>query len=51
MLDADFSGGWGTYGETQQVLIGKEKAHHVIEVKLSEGSEKTALTILGIMQS
>ena len=51
VLDADFSGGWGTYGETQQVLIGKEKAHHVIEVKLSEGSEKTALTILGIMQS
>ena len=50
-LDADFTGGWGTYGETQQVLISKETEHHTVEVKLAEGSDKTALTILGIMQS
>ncbi|MBQ5311043.1 MAG: SGNH/GDSL hydrolase family protein [Oscillospiraceae bacterium] len=51
VLDADFTGGWGTYGDTKQILISKEKAHHTVEVKLSEGSEKAALTILGIMQS
>lgn len=51
VLDADFSGGWGNYGEPQQVIIGKESGKHTIEIKLSEGSEKTALTIFGIMES
>ncbi len=50
-LDADFTGGWGTYGETQQVIIAKENAKHTVEIKLAEGSEKTALTILGVMTS
>lgn len=49
VIDADFSGGWGNYGETQQILLGREKTAHTVEVKLSEGSEKTALTILGVM--
>ncbi len=51
VLDADFSGGWGNYGETQQILIGKESGHHEIEIKLSEGSTNTAMTILGVMVS
>lgn len=51
VLDADFSGGWGNYGETQQILIGKESGKHTVEIKLSEGSDKTALTIFGIMVS
>ncbi|MDD6992011.1 MAG: SGNH/GDSL hydrolase family protein [Oscillospiraceae bacterium] len=51
VLDADFSGGWGNYGEPQQVIIGKETGKHTIEIKLSEGSDKTALTIFGIMVS
>ncbi|MBR4223974.1 MAG: SGNH/GDSL hydrolase family protein [Oscillospiraceae bacterium] len=50
-VDADFSGGWGNYGATQQILISKETAHHTVEIKLAEGSSKTALTILGIMLS
>ncbi len=50
-LDADFSGGWGNYGETQQILISKEKEKHTVEIKLAEGSENTALTVLGVMQS
>ncbi len=50
-LDADFTGGWGTYGETQQIILAKEAAKHTVEIKLAEGSSNTALTILGIMQS
>lgn len=51
VLDADFTGGWGNYGETQQIFITKETAHHTVEVRLAEGSDKTELTILGVMQS
>ncbi|MBQ8978394.1 MAG: SGNH/GDSL hydrolase family protein [Oscillospiraceae bacterium] len=50
-LNADFSGGWGNYGETQPIIMSKEKEHHTVEIKLAEGSTNTALTILGIMQS
>ncbi len=51
IIDADFSGGWGNVGEPGQIVMGKENAHHTVEIKLSEGSDKTALTILGIMIS
>ena len=51
VLDADFSGGWGNHGESQQVIIGKETGKHTVEIKLSEGSEKTTLTVFGIMVS
>ncbi len=50
-LDADFSGGWGNYGETKQVLISKDIEKHTVEVKLAEGSTNTQFTIFGIMQS
>lgn len=50
-LDADFSGGWGNYGNTQQVLFSKETAKHTVEIKPAEGSEDKGITILGIMVS
>ena len=50
-LDADFKGGWGNYGETQQILISKDSEKHTVEIKLAEGSTNTSLTILGIMES
>lgn len=50
-LDADFSGGWGNYGNTQQVLFSKEAAKHTVEIKPAEGSEDKGITILGIMAS
>ncbi|MBQ5332466.1 MAG: SGNH/GDSL hydrolase family protein [Oscillospiraceae bacterium] len=50
-LEADFSGGWGNYGDTKQIIISKEKEKHTVEIKLAEGSANTELTILGIMQS
>lgn len=50
-LDADFSGGWGNYGNTQQVLFSKESAKHTVEIKPAEGSEDKGITILGIMAS
>ena len=50
-LNADFTGGWGNYGETQQVLFAAERTKHTIEVKPAEGSEDKGLTILGLMAS
>lgn len=50
-LNADFSGGWGNYGNTQQVLFGKETAKHTVEIKPAEGSEDKGITILGVMAS
>lgn len=50
-LNADFSGGWGNYGNTQQVLFAKEAAKHTVEIKPAEGSEDKGITILGIMAS
>lgn len=50
-LNADFSGGWGSYGSTQQVLFSRETAKHTVEIKPAEGSEDKGITILGIMAS
>ncbi len=50
-LDADFTGGWGNYGETQQVLFASENTKHTIEIKPAEGSEGKEITILGLMAS
>lgn len=50
-LEADFSGGWGNYGNTKQVLIATESAKHTIEIKPAEGSEDKGITILGLMIS
>lgn len=48
-MDADFSGGWGNYGFTQQFLISNEDVSHKIEIKLSDKSVNTELTILAFM--
>ena len=50
-LDADFTGGWGNYGNTQQVLFSTETALHTVEIKPMEGSEDKGITILGLMVS
>ena len=50
-LDADFTGGWGNYGNTQQALIGTETAKHTVELKPADGSEDKGITILGLMVS
>lgn len=50
-LEADFTGGWGTYGNTKQLTLTKETAKHTIEIKPAEGSEDKGITILGLMVS
>lgn len=50
-LEADFTGGWGTYGNTKQIVLAKETAKHTIEIKPAEGSEDKGITILGLMLS
>ncbi len=51
VIDSDFSGGWGTYGETTQALLSKDTEAHTIEIKPAEGSEDAELTILALMMS
>lgn len=50
-IDADFTGGWGNYGNTYQAVMGTESAAHTIEIKPAEGSEDKGITILGLMVS
>lgn len=50
-LEADFTGGWGNYGNTKQIVLNKEIAKHTIEIKPAEGSEDKGITILGLMVS
>ncbi|MGN0674231.1 MAG: SGNH/GDSL hydrolase family protein [Oscillospiraceae bacterium] len=50
-LEADFTGGWGNYGNTKQITLTNEVAKHTIEIKPAEGSEDKSITILGLMIS
>lgn len=50
-LDADFSGGWGNYGETAEVYCSEEKKLHRIEIRKKEGTEKGAFSIMGLLVS
>lgn len=50
-MDADFSGGWGNYGFTQQFLISNEAGKHTVEIKLSDKSANKNITILALMIS
>jgi hypothetical protein len=50
-MDADFSGGWGNYGFTQQFLIANETGKHTVEIKLSDKSANKNITILALMIS
>lgn len=50
-LEADFTGGWGTYGNTKQLILSKETEKHTIEIRPAEGSEDKGITILGLMVS
>ncbi|MBQ8175569.1 MAG: SGNH/GDSL hydrolase family protein [Oscillospiraceae bacterium] len=50
-LEADFTGGWGNYGNTQQIILSKEIEKHTIEIKPAEGSEDKGITIIGLMVS
>ncbi len=50
-LEADFTGGWGNYGNTKQITLTNEVAKHTIEIKPAEGSEDKGITILGLMIS
>ncbi len=52
-LDADFKGGWGSYGECTEVFVSEDQEikEHRIEIKKKEGSTGAAFTILGLLIS
>lgn len=50
-LEADFTGGWGSYGITKQVKLANEVAKHTVEIKPAEGSEDKGITILALTVS
>ena len=51
IIDGNFPGGWGNYGETYQSVLGTEVQKHTVEIKPAEGSEDKGFTILGLMIS
>ena len=50
-LDADFSGGWGNYGETVEVFSSDEKKVRRIEIRRKEGTAEGAFSIMGLLVS
>ncbi len=50
-LDADFSGGWGSYADTIQVYRSKEKKLHRIEIKKAATSGGDRFHLLGLLIS
>lgn len=51
LLEGDFTGGWGSYGAAEQILISSEPAKHTIEIKPAAGFEDKGITILAVMIS
>ncbi len=50
-LDADFTNGWGDYGECTEVYVAQDKKERTIEIKKKEGSTGAAFAILGLLIS
>lgn len=50
-LDADFSGGWGSYAETKEVYTSDEAAEHTIVIKKAADSTGDVFTVLGLLVS
>lgn len=50
-LDADFTGGWGNYGETVEVYTSSEKGKHRVELRKKEDSTGGAFSVIGLLIS
>ena len=50
-IDSDFSGGWGNYAGTFQVLEGTAAGKHRIEIQVNPEGSQNAFSILGILKS
>ncbi|MFV0344247.1 MAG: helix-turn-helix domain-containing protein [Anaerocolumna sp.] len=50
-LDSNFSGGWGDYGETEEVFVSEERKVRTLEIRKKEGSTGDAFAILGLLIS
>lgn len=50
-LDGDFTGGWGDYVETVEVLSSNESKTHTIEIKKSDTSSGDFFAIVGFLVS
>lgn len=50
-VNSDFSGGWGDYSETFEILTGNVAGNHTVEIELLPQGEKNEFTILGILKS
>ncbi len=50
-LDADFSGGWGSYAESDEVYTSDETAEHTVVIKKAADSTGDVFTVLGLLVS
>lgn len=51
VLDGDFTGGWGTYAQAQQVYTSDTPSTHTVTIKQLEGTDLTQFTVLGLLVS
>lgn len=47
-LDGDFSGGWGDYTEYREVYTSDNYEEHTIEIRMSDKSQYSAFTLMGL---
>ena len=50
-LDADFTGGWGSYAESAEVFASDTAAEHKVVIKKNANSSNEEFTILGLLVS
>lgn len=51
VLNADFSGGWGNYAQTQECYTSDEAAAHTVTIRMCADSSAEEITILGFLVS
>lgn len=51
VLNGDFSGGWGDYGQSDEVYTSKERKKHHVEIKVTGAPEEVKFGVLGLLVS
>lgn len=50
-LDGDYSGGWGDYGQSDEVYSSETRKKHHVEIKVMRGTEEVKFGVLALLVS
>lgn len=50
-LDGDFTGGWGDYGQSNEVYTSETRKKHHVEIKVAQASEEVKFGVLALLVS